>query len=214
MTNNPKSRNKELVVQETGDEICIYDSVTNRMFSLNPTAAFVWQNCDGQKSIAEISRALAQSSGQLVAHDVVWLAIEELKSFNLMEKAETPFDGFKTLDRRQVIKRIGLASTVALPVIAGLLAPKAASAASSCGASCINNGDCITANCPICRGFGTCGASNESCTDIGSPCTVTGFCTGGGMIPIYTCSIPGGICGGPGPCFVSATCNGLGTCQA
>lgn len=218
MANNPESRNNELVVQEAGDDIFVYDLATNRMFCLNRTAAFVWQNCDGQKSVNEISRALAQSSGQIVSHDVIWLAIEELKSYELMKKAETPFSGFRTVDRRQVIKRIGLASTIALPVIAGMLVPNAANAASTCGSNCTSIADCTTAGCTNCAGTGTCGTSGTSCSIIGNPCTATGVCLGvggGGKGPvIYSCSIPGGICGGPGSCFVTSTCTGTGTCQA
>lgn len=214
----PQAKTENIVVQNLQDETLIYDLSADKVFCLNPTAAFVWHNCDGHQSVAEISRALARSSRQLVAHDVIWLAIEELKSIGLMEECETPFDGFKTTSRREAIKRIGLASTIALPVIAGLLAPKAADAASgttnTCGQSCSNNSTCTTASCANCRGNGLCGGmTGNPCSNIGSPCEVGGICTNV-KSSTFTCSVGGGTCFSFGPCSATYTCTGTGTCQA
>ena len=52
---NPKARQNDLVVQEVFDELVIYDLERNQVHSLNPTAALVWQQCDGQTSPAQLA---------------------------------------------------------------------------------------------------------------------------------------------------------------
>ncbi len=54
----PKARNPEILVQEIGDEVLIYDLEINKAFSLNETCAMVWRECDGEKPIAEIASIL------------------------------------------------------------------------------------------------------------------------------------------------------------
>ena len=34
-------------IQAIGDELCVYDWQRRRVHALNPTAALVWQHCDG-----------------------------------------------------------------------------------------------------------------------------------------------------------------------
>jgi hypothetical protein len=51
----PKSLNRDqLVVEELGTELMIYDQKRNRAFCLNQKAAFVWQRCDGKTTIGEL----------------------------------------------------------------------------------------------------------------------------------------------------------------
>jgi hypothetical protein len=73
--------------------------------------------------------------------DLVWLALNDLKKQKLVEhELPTPvkFDG---MNRRQVIKNIGLSSVLAIPVIAALAAPAMAQA-SICGKMCGNPTAC------------------------------------------------------------------------
>ena len=52
---NPTGRAENLVVQEYGNDILVYDLVDHRALSLNETSARVWRACDGKKSVAEIA---------------------------------------------------------------------------------------------------------------------------------------------------------------
>lgn len=127
----PTARKAGLVVQEVPDEVLVYDLNTNKAHCLNKTAAAVWQSCDGTKSISDIASILAGQSGASVSDEIVWLAIDQLNENNLLEsKLKADFAG---QSRRDVLKKLGLAAVVALPIVASLVAPKSAMASVSCG---------------------------------------------------------------------------------
>src|SRR5437868_14163592 len=127
--NKPKSRKANIVVQEYDGEILIYDLENNKAFCLNQTSALVWQACDGKRTIADITDWLGNHLNSQTNEDVVWFALDQLSKENLIEEKTAPLNKFKGLNRREVIRKIGLAAAVSLPVIAALSAPIAASAA-------------------------------------------------------------------------------------
>jgi hypothetical protein len=155
----PTARKSGLVVQEMADEVLVYDLNTNKAHCLNQTAASVWKACDGKTSVQEIAEFFGTGSNE----DLVWLAIDQLSESNLLEfEVQSKFHG---QSRRDVLKKIGLASMVAIPVIASLVAPPNALAAQSC--RCVNDNQCITGPngngsggticaAPTCNGSGLC----------------------------------------------------------
>jgi hypothetical protein len=153
---NPLARKDGLVVQEMPEEVLVYDTNTNKAHCLNQTAAFVWKSCDGSHSINDIAKMMGVEFGADVPEDLVWLAIDQLKKDDLLDTTE-PVET-KGISRREVIRRVGIASVVALPIVASLVAPSSALAAVSCG--CINPAACATATgCPSlvnCNGGGVC----------------------------------------------------------
>ncbi|MFN2500516.1 MAG: PqqD family protein [Pyrinomonadaceae bacterium] len=128
--NNPMARQNGLVVQEMPDEVLVYDLDSNKAHCLNQSAAIVWKSCDGSNSVADIVRQFESNGGGKVTEDFVWLAIDQLNENGLLMNGVTP--KFQGQSRRQVLKTIGLASMVALPVIASLAAPSNALGAVSC----------------------------------------------------------------------------------
>lgn len=139
----PVARQEGLVIQELPGEVLVYDLNTNKAHCLNQTAASVWKSCDGKNSVADITRLLADTVGNPVQEDLVWLAIDQLSENNLLEgeKATT----FSRQNRREVIKKVGLAAVVALPLVTSLVAPKAAQAGSACGGNvCTSTAQCAT----------------------------------------------------------------------
>lgn len=156
MNTKPLARQKDLVIQELPDEVLVYDMSANKAHCLNPSAAFIWRSCNGKNSIADIvSQFDAQGQGR-VSEDFVWLAIDQLQECALLEQDIAP--KFEGQSRRQVIKKIALASMVAVPVIASLVAPQNALAVGSC--VCVAAGDCtVQVTCPStinCNGSGVC----------------------------------------------------------
>jgi len=150
----PIARKSGLVIQEMPDEVLVYDLDNNKAHCLNQTAATVWKACDGNTSISDISRICGDAGNE----DLVWLAIDQLSENDLLEKSMLA--DFRGQSRREVIKKIGLASIVAVPIIASLVAPKNALAAQSC--NCVNNNQCISGpNAGHCPG-NTC-SSNGLC---------------------------------------------------
>lgn len=145
MSTNPMARHKDLVIQDMPDEVLVYDVNTNKAHCLNHSAAFIWKNCNGNNSIADIVREFEADGRGKVSEDFVWLAIDQLYENSLLEHEIVP--RFAGQSRRQVIKTIGLASMVAVPVIASLIAPESALAAGSC--ACVNAAGCAgRTSCP------------------------------------------------------------------
>ena len=115
-------------VERIGDELCIYDWQRKHVHSLNPTAAQVWQRCDGQTSPAEIGAALQSTLGVPNAEEVVWLTLAQLERAHLLTAAVVKPSGRRVLPRRQFFK-LGMAAAL-LPVIHSIVAPSLVAAQS------------------------------------------------------------------------------------
>jgi hypothetical protein len=199
----PLSRKHDIVIQEIDGEVLIYDLSKNRAYCLNQTSSMVWNACDGTKSVTEISQSLSKQLKQNVSEDIVWLALDQLKKDNLLTESDkfvTPFDG---MNRREIVKRIGFASMVALPLISSVIAPTALRAQSgffNCpsasgnnnvpsGCPCMINADCVpgcncnpqgTATCCNVLIPNTCVPGNTSnLSAAGCPCTINANCVPG-----------------------------------
>lgn len=145
MTNKsyPISRKDNLVMQNLENEVLLYDLKVNKAFCLNETLAFVWNACDGNQSVTAISRRLSQEFSHPIDEDFVWLALEQLKKEKLLMNGEALKTNFKGLSRREVIRKVGLSSMVALPLISSVIAPTALNAQSTAGCAgltCLVNG--------------------------------------------------------------------------
>ena len=202
----PTSRKKNLVVQDLGKETFIYDLENDKVFSLNETSAFVWNKLDGKTSVADLALEFSGNFDQPANEDLVWLAIDELRKFDLLEKESLP-KAMSKVKRREVIKRIGLASMIALPVISMLIAPTALQAASGGLAACqpcASPSDCAApANCkPNLGGGGSVCALN----------TIVGYTYGSGTAllgssPASCNNIANSYC-----CSGTGTFDGIATC--
>lgn len=126
----PQIRKNGLVVQELPDEVLVYDLDSSKAHCLNDSAAVVWRACDGSHSVADIVKTFEKTSGSKVTEDFVWLAIDQLNDNGLLEAGTAK--RFAGQSRRDVLKKIGLASMIALPVIASLVAPQNALGSVSC----------------------------------------------------------------------------------
>ena len=156
---NPVARQTGLVVQEMPDEVLVYDMDTNKAHCLNRSAAFVWKSCDGSNSVGDIVREFAKNGGGKVTEDFVWLAIDQLNENGLLAGEVKP--RFAGQSHRQVLKTIGLASVVAVPVIASLVAPQNALGALSC--HCAAPAECVMAT--SCQSQQTCNNLRHLCPD-------------------------------------------------
>ncbi|MEK6405892.1 MAG: PqqD family protein [Acidobacteriota bacterium] len=145
----PRARQEELLVHELADEVLVYDLKRHKAHSLNKTAALVWQRCDGQSSVTEITRLLEQELATSVDEDVVRLALDQLERARLLGERPSQATGGVRVSRRQLMRRMGLAAAVSLPLVVSILAPTA-QAAVSCtvnGQTCQGNGNCCSGNC-------------------------------------------------------------------
>jgi len=150
----PPARRDGLLVQAIDDEVIVYDTERHTAHCLNRTAAFVWAQCDGHTPVAEVARRLARELESPIDETAVWLAVEQLGKAQLLTEAPHPRHG---LSRREVLKRLGVAAAVALPLVTTIVTPPAAQGASCAGLGqlCDSLDCCPTLECtgsvaPIC----------------------------------------------------------------
>ena len=115
---SPVARTESLIVKEVDGETLVYDLKTDKAHCLNDTAARVWKNCDGRNSVSEISEILSAESNTTVKEDLVWLALDQLQNFKLLEETPAKPVHLFGMTRRQMVARLGIAA-VALPAIVG-----------------------------------------------------------------------------------------------
>ena len=91
------------------------------MHALNPTAAQVWQWCDGQTDIAEMADWLRTECGVLNAVVLVELALSQFRERHLLDDPVGLPSISPTMSRRELARR-GVAVAL-LPAVASILAP-------------------------------------------------------------------------------------------
>jgi hypothetical protein len=181
MISRPLARSADLIVDNIGDELLVYDTLSNRAHSLNNVSAAVWQACDGTRNAEEIA---AQTGLDLAA---VELALDNLADIELISGHQRTGISRRTALRRITVGAAGLA--VALPVIRSITAPTAAMAGSGgkTGNTCVSNdnskGSCSPASISHCSYNSYCVAGpvvpNSSSCQSGPQCGFFSLCLGG-----------------------------------
>lgn len=161
----PKARTEKLIIKELPDETLVYDLERDLAHCLNSTAAFVWNKCDGETTVAEVAELLGHQERADVDESLIWLALDQLETFHLLEGAVVKPPQFSGMSRRQLVRKIGFAA-MALPVIVSIAAPTA-NAQVSCPPPCATP-DCTPSGCP-------CSPNGRNLA-----CAGTSNCTGGG----------------------------------
>ena len=120
-------------MQEAKGETLVYDLSLNKAFCLNKTSTLIWQLCDGNRNVEEIATEASRHFNELVGEDLVYLAIKQFSTDGLLENdhAVEIVAHLEGLSRREVVRKIGFASVIALPLISSIVAP-AALMAQSC----------------------------------------------------------------------------------
>ena len=152
----PQARRDGVLFQAIDDEVIVYDTERHKAHCMNRTAARVWEHCDGQTSVAEVARRLTHELQTPVDDRVVWLAVEQLGKAHLLAETPQPPRG---LSRRELLKRLGVAAALALPLVTTIVTPAAAQ-----GASCIPLGEpCDPNNDLCCPPFGCPPGATNTC---------------------------------------------------
>jgi hypothetical protein len=125
----PRRRLAGLVIQEMPDEILVYDKTTDQAHCLNHAAAFVWRACNGQQQPREIARELTIQLDAAVSENFVLLALAELEKVNLLEQQGSELTFSARQSRRQMVRTLGLAATIVLPLVSSITVPTPAQAA-------------------------------------------------------------------------------------
>lgn len=133
----PPARTADIIVQEAGIELLVYDLTIHRAYHLNKTSKIIYHYCDGKTSFDELK------SRHNFTDDLIFLALEQLEKENLLLTGHFGPRLKKHVSRRTVTAQIGL-SLAALPVITSLVAPTAAVAQSvraACGNGLLDQGE-------------------------------------------------------------------------
>jgi hypothetical protein len=146
----PQARRSGLIIQEVDGEILIYDQETNKAHCLNQTAAKVWKYCDGETTLADACNALSRDLETRVDEKLIWYAVDQFSKDNLLEREiEPPAFVIAGMNRRQLVRTLGLAAIVAVPLVTSIVAPTPAQAA-TCqlpGTSCGTSAQCCSGTC-------------------------------------------------------------------
>ena len=162
----PRARQASLIIKEVDDETLIYDRDSDEAHCLNSTAARIWRSCDGQSTVSEIAERLGTEMQTTVDENVVWLALDQLEKFKLLEQPVAKPAWMTGVSRRQAVRTLGIAAIVS-PLITSIIVPVAAQ-----GGPCIPPGGTFCCKDPkdCC-----CPPSNPTCcnpTPANQPCTV------------------------------------------
>ncbi len=146
MEKMPQARKSGLIVKAVDGEILIYDQERNKAHCLNQTAARVWNYCDGKTTVAAACNSLAGELGAPVDEKLVRYAVEQFSADHLLEtEVEMPAFMIPGLNRRQMVRTLGLAAAVAVPLVSSILAPTPAQAA-----TCLPSTSACTASAECC----------------------------------------------------------------
>jgi Coenzyme PQQ synthesis protein D (PqqD) len=145
----PMKRRQGLVVDELQDEVLVYDLDRHKVHCLNRTAALVWRRCHGKTEPAEIARSMRRELDSTYHENLVWLALRQLAALHLLEPSVFLPPRLERVSRREMIRNLGIAAAVAVPVVTSITAPTAVQAL-SCrhdNANCTMHTDCCSGLC-------------------------------------------------------------------
>ena len=161
----PVARRTGLVVRELADEVVVYDEERHEAHCLNSTAATVFRNADGQRSVSDLAAVLGGQGAE--AEELVRMALGQLGDARLLETPHAPAPEMG-LARRDAMRRVGLGAAILLPLVTSVLAPTPAEAAATCAegaGACSGQSDGTPCTCTVPPCLGTCvgGTCSEGC---------------------------------------------------
>ena len=146
----PRARTEGLVIQELPDEVLVYDRDRDKAHCLNQTAALVWKYCDGKTTVSNMAHRLERDlNTERVDEKVVWYALDQLGKDHLLEEMVVPPTLLGGMSRREMVRVLGVAAVVAVPLVSSIIAPTPAQAATCTptGGACTSGATCCSTIC-------------------------------------------------------------------
>jgi hypothetical protein len=156
----PVARRGGALIRELPGELLVYERGEHRAHCLNHTAATVFRNADGTRTVADLARLLAPRSDPAESEAVVVEALALLAEAGLLEGGEPGWS------RREWVRRVGIGAALLLPAVASIVVPTPAEAAATCVTSCTgkpNGTPCTCFSADPC----TAGCIDSLCSDGG-----------------------------------------------
>ena len=159
----PRARTSHLVTRDLGDELLVYDLERHKAYCLNQVAMQVFRHCDGETTIPDMALRIGNALGLPVDEQAVRLGLVRLEKAHLLD---SPVAQILHTSRREMLRTLGRAAVVVVPLVTAITVPTSAQAASGClpaGSPCTGPGQCcrpFSCNSSIGNpGMKTCGGS-------------------------------------------------------
>ena len=151
----PRARQVGLIMEDLQGEVLVYDCERDKAHCLNQTAALVWKYCDGRTTVTSIARQLeCDLKLNRVDEKIVWYALDQLSKDHLLEQSSVPPAMLGGLTRRQMVRTLGVAAVIAVPLVTSIVVPTA-----QANTSCVSSGGSWQISAQCCSGVcnaGTC----------------------------------------------------------
>ena len=115
----PRARTEELLTEEVGDELVVYDRARQIAHRLNRTSRVVWQHCNGERSVSTLADVVARELDVQRSETLVHLALKQLQHAHLLRPGLSLSWDHDHLTRRGALK----AAAYLLPVVATVVVP-------------------------------------------------------------------------------------------
>ena len=126
----PRARTSRLVTRDLGDELLVYDLERHKAYCLNRVAMQVFRHCDGETTIPDMALRIGSALGLPVDEQAVRLGLVRLDKAHLLDG---PVGDTVHSSRRDMLRTLGRAAVVVLPLVTALTVPTSAQAAGSGG---------------------------------------------------------------------------------
>ena len=124
----PLARKSGVFAENLPEEVVLYDKTHDKVHCLNKTAAAVWENSDGSKTVEELMRVVKAKTGAPAPRKLILQALEELGAAGLMESGSAMVPEAGLQSRREAVGKMFMAGSV---LVATIVAAAPAAHASS-----------------------------------------------------------------------------------
>jgi hypothetical protein len=142
----PRARTNRLVTRDVGDELLVYDLERHKAYCLNRVAMQVFRHCDGETTIPDMALRIGGALGLPIDEQAVYLGLVRLEKAHLLDD---PVARILHTSRREMLRTLGRAAVVVVPLVTAITVPTSAQAASGCAG---NREPCGPTK-PCCPGF-------------------------------------------------------------
>ena len=154
----PRARTNRLVTRDLGDELLVYDLERHKAYCLNRVAMQVFRHCDGETTIPDMARRIGNALGLPVDEQAVRLGLLRLEKAHLLD---SPLTQIPHTSRREVLRTLGRAAVVVVPLVTAITVPTSAQAQATgvcptLGAPCKDTADCGNPDLCKCNPLGIC----------------------------------------------------------
>ncbi len=113
----PLARRSEIFAEYLPEEVVLYDKAHDKVHCLNKTAAAVWGNSDGRKTVDDLTRVVEAKCGEPADRKLVLQALEELEEAGLIIAGSGMVSDAGLPSRRAAVGKIVMAGSALVATI-------------------------------------------------------------------------------------------------